>query len=219
MKKRFKVPTSKPNYEELVEELERARDLLLGQVQVGFEKTGNPYYAWYAIGFCIKVNKPFPKWLAAYLAQCADRMLSEKTKEARDLRNILPWVLGLPRKQGPGNPLDVDRNKHRKQFAFAFAVRIESGDEPPAARFRACNDTLKGEYANVDDRTLQRWLLDEFRLKKSPSNVKEWRKVTRAFYRPLWPFVMLAKLAQIEVDRKSTRCGASRIKGLDSAQG
>jgi hypothetical protein len=133
----------------------------------------------------MKAKKPFPDWVAAYLAECADRMLSDRAKKARDLREILPWILGFPRKRGPGNPLDTDRNQHKSAFALQFALQLDKGDNPSAARTNACNVIFEGKDANVDDRTLQRWLLEVFDLKKAPSNVEAWKKITDEYYRPL----------------------------------
>jgi hypothetical protein len=183
VKRRFRVPTTSPENEELAEALGRDADFMLGGAQLGMKESGSPYWAWYAVDICIKAKRPFPNWLAAYLAQCADRML--KAKEARDLRQILPWILGFPNKRGPGNPLDVDRDRHKNVFALAFTIQLDKGDEPPAARLNACNIIFEGKYANVDDRTLQRWLLDVFALKEAPLTVEKWKKVTDAYYRPL----------------------------------
>ena len=160
---------------------------MLGGAQLGLEETGNPYWAWYAIDICIKAKIPFPDWLTAYLSQCADRMLSDEAKETRDLRKVLPWILDFPKKHGPGNPLNVNSDQHKKAFALAFACRLDKGEDPSGARRNACNDILDGEQANVDDRTLQRWLLDVFGLKEAPANVEEWKNVTHEYYRPyLW---------------------------------
>src|SRR5262249_1002134 len=123
-------------------------------------------------------------WLSAYLAECAHRLLSDRARRTRDLRNVLPWALGFPKKRGPGNLLDISRNRHKRLFALEFAIQLDKGDDPPAARFNACNAIFEGKYANVDDRTLQRWLLEVFGLKKAPPNVTEWRKVTHQHFGP-----------------------------------
>jgi hypothetical protein len=186
VKRPFRATRINPEDEELAEALARDPDLLLPRAHSKLEITGNPYYAWLAVDICVKANRPFPDWLTAYLAQCAHRIASDKAKEARDLRKILPWVLGFPSKRGPGTPLNnVDRIQHKRAFAIEFAIQIEAGNEPAAARLNACNATFEGKYASVDDRTLQRWLLDVFGLRKAPSNVEEWKKITRKYFEPL----------------------------------
>jgi hypothetical protein len=184
VKRPFESPPTPPEAEKLNEALERDTDFMLGGAQLGLEETGNPYWAWYGVDLCIKAKKPFPDWLAAYLAQCADRLLSDRAKGARDLRKILPWALGFPNKRGPGNPLDIGRDRHKRMFALAFAIQLDKGDDPSAARLNACNAMFEGKYANVDDRTLQRWLLDVFGLKKAPPNVTEWKNVTNEYFEP-----------------------------------
>jgi hypothetical protein len=133
----------------------------------------------------MKAKKPFPDWVAAYLAECANRMLSDIAKKTRDLRKVLPWILGFPRKRGPGNPLDINRDRHKSVFARQFALQLDKGDDPSAARTNACNVIFEGKDANVDDRTLQRWLLEVFDLKKAPSNAEAWKKITNEYYDPL----------------------------------
>jgi hypothetical protein len=174
-----------PENEKLAKALSSDPNFWLPRAQSRLEVTGNPYYAWLAVDICVKANRPFPDWLTAYLAQCAHRMASDRAKEAGDLRKILPWVLGFPNKRGPGNPLNFDRIQQKTDFAIEFAMQIEAGNKPAVARLNACNATFEGKYANVADRTLQRWLLDVFRLRKAPSNVEEWKKIIRKYFEPL----------------------------------
>jgi len=79
-----------------------------------FERSGNPYYAWYAIELCATHKEPLPNWLMSYLTQCSVRMLSSKAREIDDLREVLPWVLGFPRKRGPGKLLDPDPTQRKR---------------------------------------------------------------------------------------------------------
>ena len=44
-----------------------------------FMASRNPYYAWAALRLYTD-RKPLPSWLAAYLVQCSERMLSEKAE-------------------------------------------------------------------------------------------------------------------------------------------
>jgi hypothetical protein len=99
--------------------------------------TGNPYYAWQALGVCLKHKKEIgtkryelhvPEWLAAYLQQCIERMGSDRARKASDLREVLPWVFDFAKKAGPGNLLDPDHDPDDKLlFAIKFAIKIEQG--------------------------------------------------------------------------------------------
>jgi hypothetical protein len=184
MKRHFRASTGPPEAEKLAEALGRDPDYMLGGALLGLEETGNPYWAWHAVAICIKAKKPFPDWLTTYLAECADRMRSKKAKNARDLRAVLPWILGFPKKHGPGNPLDVDSNQHKKAFALAFAIQLDKGDAAPAARRNACNEIFGQAVDDIDDRTLQRWLLEVFNLEKAPPTVGEWKNAVNKFFRP-----------------------------------
>jgi hypothetical protein len=156
-----------------------------------FADTGNPYYAWMAIENCIKHKKEFPDLVISYLEQCVERMKSDKAKESADLRKVLPWIFGFPHvldptqgKRGPGNLLDPDREQvpDRMLFALRFATRLEKGEDPPTAICNAYNDTFDEQAADADEKTLRRWLLKEFDLKKWPSNTEEWKKICREHY-------------------------------------
>jgi len=102
-------------------------------------------------------------------------MLSSTARRTSDLRKHLPWVLGFPKKRGPGNLLDPDRAQQKTWFAFNFAAEIRKGNDPVTARRNAC-DALDGKAADVDDKTLRLWLLEEFNLKKAPANTEQWKK-------------------------------------------
>jgi hypothetical protein len=157
--------------------------------RLSFERSNNPYYAWYAIDVCIKDKKPLPNWLMPYLAQCSERMLSSAARQTRDLRKLLPWVLGFPpKKSGPGNVLAPDRAHKKMLFAFEFAVQIMEGNDPVTAR-RKASDVLDGKDANVDDKTLMRWLLEEFNLKKAPANAEQWENAIRQQEALFLPFM------------------------------
>jgi hypothetical protein len=165
-------------------------DVLLRLIGEMLADNGNPYYAWTAVDVCIKHGTEFPEWLFAYLGECAERMLSDEAKkEGRDLRKALPWIFGFPnvldptqRKRGPGNMLDPEGDPDRMKFAFKFAIRLERGQQPAAAMSDACNDVFDGKNDSADEKTLRRWLLKEFDLKKSPKSAEEWKKVAREHF-------------------------------------
>lgn len=49
-----------------------------------FADTKNPAYAWYAVRLVLTHKVPFPDWLCAYLANCADQIYKEGEKEEVD---------------------------------------------------------------------------------------------------------------------------------------
>jgi hypothetical protein len=143
----------------------------LEQGRRAFESTGNPYYVWLEIDFCAKFNISFPDWIVAYLADCSRRMHSDKAKQTTDLREVLPWALGFPKKKpGPGTFLDPYRNSKRDHFGMEFVKLVLTGDDPVTARRDACNTIFDGKDSEADDKTYVRWLVEFFGLKKPPSN-------------------------------------------------
>jgi len=148
-------------------------------VRKAFEESGNPYYAWEAIHHCIKANTPFPNWLIAYLAQCSKRMHSDKAVQTSDLRKVLPWILGFPTKRGPRHLLRPGYDPKRLRFVIQFGRLIVQGKDPVTARRDACNAVFDGKDADVDDKTLVRWVLNAFSLKKAPKSTKQWKEAVR----------------------------------------
>ena len=148
--------------------------------------TRNPYYIWQVIGNCIKYNKEFPDLIISYLGLCAQRMQSPRAKKSRDLRQELPWVLDFPQKHGPGNLLNPEGNlRRRATFAVRFAFRIRNGEPPLEAMRNACNDSFDADDAAVDDKTLRRWLLELYGLKKWPRTTEEWVNIIRQHMRSI----------------------------------
>jgi hypothetical protein len=148
-----------------------------------WEADANPVYVWEALQVCTKHGRNLPDWIVTYLAQCADRLLSDNARRAPDLRQILPSILGFPKKRGPGRPLDPDAGTLvRLDFALKFALEIELGREPRDAFATACH--VLPEDADADDKTLWRWLKQEFGLNYAPGTNAEWRAAARAHYGP-----------------------------------
>jgi hypothetical protein len=163
-----------------------AEDNTHEDMRLTFESTGNPYLAWFVIDHCAEANKPLPAWVFTYLAQCAGRMLSEKARRPSDLRKVLPWVLGFPKQRGPGNPLDPVGGPERVLFTLEFGIRVLCGEDPVTARRDACNAVFDGKEAEVDDKTLLRWTLEDFNLEKAPKNTEQWQEVIRKEFLPLY---------------------------------
>lgn len=185
------VTESRPN-----QEAERLRCFLLEveiwgrnlDIPLGcFASTGNPYYAWQAIRICVKHKKEFPDELIAYLGECADRMLSDEAEKARDVRKVLPWILGFPKKHGPGNLLNPDDDPDNRQgFALTFMVKIAQGEKPSDALKNAATEILGKECVDkADEKTLQRWIRSEIGLQRWPRTAEEWDYVKRRFARDI----------------------------------
>jgi hypothetical protein len=177
-RKSFNTPNVPPDAKALIEKLRDDHAYVLAGMRVAVEEDRNPAYAWEVIDRCIKRKTDFPDWIRRYLAQCAERMLSDRAKEAREVRDVLPWALGFADVRG--NALDSHRDQDKYAFALAFAIRIDNGDTRPDARRNAYNEVF-GPQDDVDDRTLQRWLHKVFGLKKKPS-VADWYNAITEFY-------------------------------------
>jgi hypothetical protein len=154
--------------------------LILDIARRNFESSGNPYHVWEAINFCDKHNIAFPPWAIAYLAQCSKRMKSNKAARERDLRKVLPWIFGFPKKEksGPRKLLRPSLGQKRLNFVIEYAVQINKGESPVRARHNACNAVFDRGAADVDDTTLSQWVLKAFNLKKTPEN---WQQEARNF--------------------------------------
>jgi hypothetical protein len=159
--------------------MKQPSEFLLLRFRQAFEAFGDPIYAWAALALCPD-QKPLPPWLMEYLVQCSKRMLSEKADQASDLRAILPWVLDFPTKRAKKSwPDKIDLRTWK--FVTEFGVRILQGEDPVAARQNACNDAFGSKRANVDDKTLVRWLHQAFLLKKAPKDAQQWKKIVLGF--------------------------------------
>ena len=203
----------------MTEALRRDPDFLIQGAFLWFRDTGNPYYAWCALQFCIEHQKAFPEWLLTYLAGCAERMMSdEASNEGRDLRKALPGIFGFPnvfeptqRKHGPGNLLDpYSIEPDTTSFALQFATRLEKGETPSAAMRNAC-DVLKGKDADADEKTLRRWLLKEFDLKEWPSNADAWKATANITVRTLNSFRITGTKSRETLSRSKSATVVSLI--------
>jgi hypothetical protein len=160
----------------------------LDSARKSFEGTGNPHYVWKAIRCCIENELlVFPPWLTIYLAQCSERMLSEKAMQTPDVRKVLPWVFGFPQKPGPGKLLNPYLGIERFRFAAEFARRVLDGENLATARRDACNAAFTGKRAEVDDKTLKRWLLESFDFIETldftgtPESQRQWEEASYKF--------------------------------------
>ena len=140
-----------------------------------FARSHNPFWAWAAIEICAKNGLDFPPWLRAYLSACAKRMQSADALQAKDLRTVLPGILGFD-KPGPGQSLraNVEARKSER-FALTFARELLAGKTPAEARKDA---SLEIDGPNgPDDKTLQRRLKRFFEPNPAPRDPERWRRV------------------------------------------
>jgi hypothetical protein len=94
--------------------------------------------------------------------------------------------------------------QQKTEFAFAFGVQIMEGNDPVAAR-RNASEVLDGKAANVDDKTLMRWLLEEFNLKKAPATAEQWKNALRQQERWFLPLVLDQLARRIHFARTESR--------------
>jgi hypothetical protein len=170
---------------EKFEAVRRDPDFRLDMFHSEFAGTNNPYYAWQALGICLKYKREIPDWLAAYLAQCIGRMGLNRARQASDLREVLPWVFGFSKKKsGPGNLLDPDHDPYDKPlFALKFAIMILVGEKPSTALRNVCNEHLDQKRADkIDEKTLRSWLVKAFDLKKWPRTNAKWQPIVHKHY-------------------------------------
>jgi hypothetical protein len=140
------------------------------------EGSDNPIYAWLAIYFATEAGKPIPGWVIPYLAQCSKRMIMVSAQDASDLRKVLPGVLGFKKRPGPGKLLKPYLDLDKSSFTNKFARYIIQGKDPETARKDACNHTFKRKFADkVDDKTLDRYLVECMGLKKKPKTANQWK--------------------------------------------
>lgn len=172
---------------------QKLRDLLLNPVThlVGYEmewnRTGNPAHVWYAIKYCIEEKLEFPPWVFAYLLAVAQRMHSPEARESKDLREILPAILGfLPKAERRGYPLRENQSDEQMRFAEEFVAEIEKGESPKDARQNACRVLDRKTADKVDDKTLKIWLRDYFELEVLPRDNAAWRVAIRSDMKRLY---------------------------------
>jgi hypothetical protein len=160
----------------------RDPDFWIRMYRSGWEKTASPVYAWQAVAVCTEHKKPFPDWVMGYLAVVAKRMASDDARAAKDLRAVLPGIMGFPAKpSGPSRPLDPSaqgKNYNVLLLKLLFASAIEEGREPSEALDNALA-SLPSDIADRDDKTLWRWLMLDLDLKRKPSTNAEWKTALR----------------------------------------
>jgi hypothetical protein len=184
--KRLPASATRLRYSEMFEAVMRDPDFRLEMFLHAMADTGNPYYAWQALGVCLKHKKEIPEWLAAYLGQCVERMGSDRARQASDLQRVLPWVFDFRKKSGPGNLLDPDHDPDDKlMFALKFATKLEEGESPSAALKSAAEEVLGLERAEkIADKTLKNWLVKVFDLKEWPTRATadQWKRIAREHF-------------------------------------
>jgi hypothetical protein len=106
----------------------------LPELQLRWHQTGDPLFAWEALRFCAEAECEVPDWLMGYLVDCAKRMPPSDHAGGRDMRKILPSVLGFPAKRGPpkrlARPSDDVTHAEHILLVYVFAYAIGQGCSP-----------------------------------------------------------------------------------------
>ena len=109
-------------------------------------------------------------------------MVSEKSRKTSDLRKVLPRIFGFPKKKhGPGKLLDPFLSTKQLEFAVQFGILVLNGENPVTARRDAYISVFDDTAADADDKTLMRWLFQNFDLKKAPKDAEQWKEVVYKF--------------------------------------
>jgi hypothetical protein len=161
----------------------RSLGLQIKAFRSGWEETSNPVYIWETIAICAKHKKPLPDWVMDYLVAVAERMTSVDARAAKDLRKVLPSIMGFPaaEKHGPRRPLDPVGGEHEDvpSLVFLFATGLEKGLKPSAA-LRYATAKLLPDVADHDERTLIHWIMQNVGLERRPRTSAEWKAVLRS---------------------------------------
>jgi hypothetical protein len=158
-------------------------NLLLAACYDNWQDTKNPSHMWHAIDICARHKCDFPDWIREYLGLCAKRMMAEaQSKASKDLRAILPKVLGFPAKRGRGHPLRPDGSEDYMTVAWAFAGEIAKGRKPSDALSNASKVLHKTLGDKIDYKTLLGHIKKHFDLKKAPRTNAEWKKAISNWY-------------------------------------
>jgi hypothetical protein len=175
------VPSTLTKRERAALDRHVALDLRIEKALESWEKLAPryPVHYWLAINVCIREQYQFPDWVMAYLGQCAQRVLSDRTKQTKNERKTLRWILGFPKKgMGSKKPLDprdeIFLGARRHAFAKVFVKHLDRGEDPAEARGNA-GLAIFDEVE--DDRTLRKYLREEFQVRKLPRTIKEWEPV------------------------------------------
>jgi hypothetical protein len=129
-------------------------------------------------------KRDFPDWVRDYLLACARQMISPKSARAKDLRAVLPSILGFPpAKRGPGHllqPYGDSKEGDYMVLATAFAVEIGKGEKPSDALANALNGlppTIFSRLDNKDNGLLMKHITECFGMQKRPRSNAGWRRV------------------------------------------
>jgi hypothetical protein len=148
-----------------------------------WQDSGNPYYVWEAMDICSSRKLAFPDWVRCYLDQCAQRMVAAQTRTSKGLKEILPRVLGFPRKRGAWHPLQPEgKASEFMASAVVFATAIEKGMRPTDALSEAYMVLGQRQADKIDAKTLREHIKKLYGVKKAPRSNAEWKALLRAWY-------------------------------------
>jgi hypothetical protein len=150
----------------------------------GWEQTGSPVYLWKVISICSEHGKPLPPAVTDYLAQVAQRM--DDAKSTKDLREVLPAIIGFPARKGPSRPLNPGAGGSdpldRLIFTHQFYFELQQGRTVSEALKNATGHaSLPPRFADADEKTLKKWIGKAIGLKGAlPRTAEEWQSALRS---------------------------------------
>jgi hypothetical protein len=115
---------------------------------------------------------------------CAQRMMdAAQSKASKDLREILPGVLGFSGKRGRGHPLRPDGEASEYvTAAVVFANAIDKGSKPTDALNEASMVLHRPVADKIDHKTLLGHIKKLYDVTKAPRTNAGWKTLLRAWY-------------------------------------
>jgi len=150
-----------------------------------WQDSGNPYHAWEAMDICARRKLAFPDWVRRYLDDCAQRVMdAAQSKASKDLREILPGVLGFSGERGRGHPLRPDGEASEYvTAAVVFANAIDEGSKPTDALVEASMVLDQPVADKIDSKTLLGHIKKLYGVTKAPRTNAGWKTLLNGWYR------------------------------------
>jgi hypothetical protein len=137
--------------------------------------TGNPTYIWRVIGACIKHEVALPASVLAYLAEVVRRM--DEARTAKDLRAVLPEIMGFNKARGPGRLLDPDdTDSDRLDLAVLFGIELKTDPKVSISEaLRRAAEKVSATFQGTREKTLKAWVVEALSLDPQPRTKAQWR--------------------------------------------
>jgi hypothetical protein len=141
----------------------------------GWELERNPVHIWRTIAVCTRHEMPLPPPVLAYLADVAQRMGEAQT--AKDLRAVLPGIMGFSKGRGPGRLFDPGAtDPDRLDLAVLFGIDLKLNPKAGVSEaLRRAAERVSPAFANAHERTLKAWVVEALSLDPRPRTTAQWR--------------------------------------------